>query len=301
VRSYRELPLRFNELGQVYRYEPGGTLHGLLRVRGFTQDDSHIFCRPDQLDAEVNGVLDLGLKLWRTLGFHEYRIELSVRDPNNLEKYMGEDERWVQSEAVLQRALEAHNLPFRRAEGEAVFYGPKIDIHLVDALGRKWQCSTIQVDFNMPERFDLTYIGDDGTQHRPYMVHRALLGSLERFFGVLIEHYAGAFPVWLAPVQAIVLPIADRHNAYATQVHDQLAGAGVRADLDVRSERVNAKIRDAQLQKIPYMLVVGDREAEAGAAAVRLRSGENLGAIPIGDIVARIASETESRSTELKP
>jgi len=301
VRSYRELPLRFNELGQVYRYEPGGTLHGLLRVRGFTQDDSHIFCRPDQLDAEVNGVLDLGLKLWRTLGFHEYQIELSVRDPNNLEKYMGEDERWVQSEAVLQRALEAHNLPFRRAEGEAVFYGPKIDIHLVDALGRKWQCSTIQVDFNMPERFDLTYIGEDGIQHRPYMVHRALLGSLERFFGVLIEHYAGAFPVWLAPVQAIVLPIADRHNAYATQVHDQLAGAGVRADLDVRSERVNAKIRDAQLQKIPYMLVVGDREAEAGAAAVRLRSGENLGAIPIGDIVARIASETESRSTELKP
>jgi len=301
VRSYRELPLRFNELGQVYRYEPAGTLHGLLRVRGFTQDDSHIFCRPDQLDDEVNAVLDLGLKLWRTLGFHEYLIDLSVRDPNNLSKYMGEEERWVQAEAVLQRALEAHNLPFHRAEGEAVFYGPKIDIHLVDALGRKWQCSTIQVDFNMPERFDLTYIGEDGVQHRPFMVHRALLGSLERFFGLLIEHYAGAFPVWLAPVQAVVLPIADRHNEYAAQVRDRLTDAGIRADLDVRSERVNAKIRDAQLQKIPYMLVVGDREADAGAAAVRLRSGENLGATPIGDIVARISHETASRTTELKP
>ncbi|MGI8423134.1 MAG: threonine--tRNA ligase [Chloroflexota bacterium] len=299
VRSYRELPLRYNELGQVYRYEPSGTLHGLMRVRGFTQDDSHIFCRPDQLDAEVNGVLDLGLKLWRTLGFQEYLIELSVRDPNNHSKYMGEDERWVQAEAVLQRALEAHNLPFRRAEGEAVFYGPKIDIHLVDALGRKWQCSTIQVDFNLPERFDLTYIGEDGIQHRPFMVHRALLGSLERFFGVLIEHYAGAFPVWLAPVQATVLPIADRHNEYAENVHRQLRDAGIRAELDVRSERVNAKIRDAQLQKTPYMLVVGDREADAGAAAVRLRTGENLGALPVSDVIARIQEEAADRTGQV--
>src|SRR5439155_24165672 len=220
-----------------------------------------------QLDAEVSGVLELGLKLWRTLGFHEYQIDLSVRDPNNLGKYMGEDERWQQSEAVLERALVGHGLPFRRAEGEAVFYGPKIAIYLVDALGRKWQCSTIQVDFNFPERFDLTYIGDDGLQHRPFMVHRALLGSLERFFGVLIEHYAGAFPVWIAPVQAIVLPIADRHNDYAASVQHQLRAAGVRADLDDRSERVNPKIRDAQLQKVPYMLIVGDREQEQGAAA----------------------------------
>ena len=297
VRSYRELPVRYNELGTVYRYEAGGTLHGLLRVRGFTQDDSHIFCRPDQLEAEINGVLELALTLWRTLGFHEYRIELAVRDPNNLSKYLGTDEEWAQAEAALEKALIAHNLPYTRAEGEAVFYAPKIDVHLVDALGRSWQCSTIQVDFNLPERFDLSYIGDDGVQHRPFMVHRALLGSLERFFGLLIEHYAGAFPVWLAPVQATVLPIADRHNEYAAKVHGDLLAAGIRADLDVRSERVNAKIRDAQLQKIPYMLVVGDREADANAAAVRLRTGENLGAQPVADVTARIAQETSDRSS----
>jgi threonyl-tRNA synthetase len=296
VRSYRELPLRYNELGAVYRYEPGGTLHGLLRVRGFTQDDSHIFCRPDQLEAEINGVLDLGLKLWRTLGFREYQIELAVRDPKNLAKYMGSDADWSQAEATLEKALVAHGLPYARAEGEAVFYAPKIDIHLVDALGRKWQCSTIQVDFNLPERFDLTYIGEDGAQHRPFMVHRALLGSLERFFGVLIEHYGGAFPVWLAPVQAIVLPIADRHNAYAAAVRDTLRAAGIRAQLDERSERVNAKIRDAQLQKIPYMLVVGDREADQQSASVRLRSGENLGAVALPDIVERITRENRERS-----
>jgi threonyl-tRNA synthetase len=296
VRSYRELPLRYNELGTVYRYEPGGTLHGLLRVRGFTQDDSHIFCRPDQLDSEVNGVLDLALTLWRTLGFHKYEIELAVRDPNNLEKYMGTDEQWAQAEAALEKALVAHDLPYTRAEGEAVFYAPKIDVHLVDALGRKWQCSTIQVDFNMPTGFDLNYVAEDGRQHRPFMVHRALLGSLERFMGLLIEHYAGAFPVWLSPVQAVVLPIADRHNDYAAGVHRELADAGIRVELDDRSERINAKIRDAQLQKVPYMLVVGDKEVEAQAAAVRLRSGENLGAIAIRDIVDRIKQETETRS-----
>jgi threonyl-tRNA synthetase len=241
-------------------------------------------------------VLELALTLWRTLGFREYRIELAVRDPNNLSKYMGTDEEWATAEAALEKALVAHNLPFTRAEGEAVFYAPKIDVHLVDALGRSWQCSTIQVDFNLPERFDLSYVGDDGVQHRPFMVHRALLGSLERFFGLLIEHYAGAFPVWLAPVQATVLPIADRHNDYAEKVHAQLKEAGIRAELDVRSERVNAKIRDAQLQKIPYMLVVGDRESEAGAAAVRLRNGENLGAQPVAEIVARITQEDASRS-----
>jgi threonyl-tRNA synthetase len=301
VRSYRELPLRFCELGTVYRYESAGTLQGLLRVRGFTQDDSHIFCRPDQLEDEINGVLDLGLKLWRTLGFHDYQIELAVRDPNNLAKYMGTDEEWAKAEAALEQALVSHGLPFTRAEGEAVFYAPKIDIHLVDALGRKWQCSTIQVDFNMPERFDLAYIGEDGRQHRPFMVHRALLGSLERFFGLLIEHYGGAFPVWLAPVQAVVLPIADRHNAYAESVHGKLAGAGIRADLDIRSERVNAKIRDAQLQKVPYMLVVGDREADQQAAALRLRTGENLGALPVDQIVERIARESRERTPELTP
>ncbi|MBI3972577.1 MAG: threonine--tRNA ligase [Chloroflexi bacterium] len=295
VRSYRELPLRYNELGTVYRYEPAGTLHGLLRVRGFTQDDSHIFCRPDQLESEINGVLELALKLWRTLGFHEYQIELAVRDLNNLAKYLGTDEEWAQAEAALEKALIAHSLPYRRVEGEAVFYAPKIDIHLVDALGRKWQCSTIQVDFNLPERFDLYYVGEDGARHRPFMVHRALLGALERFMGLMIEHYGGAFPVWLAPVQAIVLPIADRHNDYAAEVVQKLRDAGLRAELDDRSERVNAKIRDAQLQKIPYMLVVGDREAEQNAVAVRLRSGENLGALPVEDVVQRIARENAER------
>lgn len=295
TRSYRELPLRFNELGTVYRYEPAGTLHGLLRTRGFTQDDSHIFCRPDQLGAEVNAVLDLGLKLWKTFGFHDYHIELAVRDSANLGKYLGEDERWVQAEAVLKDALEAHGLPYVRAEGEAVFYGPKIDLKLVDALGRKWQCTTIQVDFNFPERFDLTYIGDDGAQHRPFMVHRALLGSLERFIGVLVENYGGAFPTWLAPTQALVLPVADRHNPYAFEVEATLREAGLRAASDTRSERVNAKIRDAQLRKVPYMLVVGDKEIEAGAVSVRLRSGENLGPVPIADLVARLVTETSAR------
>jgi threonyl-tRNA synthetase len=296
TRSYRELPLRFNELGTVYRYEPAGTLHGLLRTRGFTQDDSHIFCRPDQLGAEVNSVLDLGLKLWKTFGFHEYHIELAVRDPANLEKYLGEDERWVQAEAVLKDALESHGLPYVRAEGEAVFYGPKIDLKLVDALGRKWQCTTIQVDFNFPERFDLSYIGDDGAQHRPFMVHRALLGSLERFIGVLVENYGGAFPTWLSPLQAMILPVADRHNDYAYEVEATLRDAGLRVSSDVRSERVNAKIRDAQLRKVPYMLVVGDKEIEAHAASVRLRSGENLGPIAVADVVTRLLSENEART-----
>jgi threonyl-tRNA synthetase len=295
TRSYRELPLRYNELGTVYRYEPAGTLHGLLRTRGFTQDDSHIFCRPDQLGAEVNSVLDLGLKLWKTFGFSEYHIELAVRDPANLGKYLGEDARWVQAEAVLKEALESHGLPYVRAEGEAVFYGPKIDLKLVDALGRKWQCTTIQVDFNFPERFDLTYIGEDGAQHRPFMVHRALLGSLERFIGVLVENYGGAFPTWLAPTQALVLPVADRHNDYAHEVEASLRRAGIRASTDTRSERVNAKIRDAQLRKVPYMLIVGDKEIESHSASVRLRSGENLGPIAVNDVVGRLVTESNER------
>jgi threonyl-tRNA synthetase len=291
VRSYRDLPLRYNELGTVYRYERSGVLHGLLRVRGFTQDDSHIFCRPDQLESEINGVLELGLRLWRTLGFHEYQIELAVRDPNNLSKYMGTDDQWAQAEAALEKALIAHGLSYQRAEGEAVFYAPKIDVHLVDALGRKWQCSTIQVDFNLPERFDLAFIGEDGAHHRPFMVHRALLGSLERFFGVLIEHYGGAFPVWLAPVQATLIPIADRHNDYCRGVAEKLRGAGVRVEVDERSERMQAKIRDAQLQKVPYMLIAGDRDIEAGAVSVRTREGQDLGAIPVDDFLARLSAE----------
>ncbi len=298
LRSYRELPVRYCELGTVYRYERAGVLHGLLRVRGFTQDDSHIFCRPDQLEDEINGVLDLGLHLLRSFGFHEYEIELSVRDPNNLDQYMGGDKEWEQAEGALRRALEGHDLDFHVAEGEAVFYAPKIDIHLLDSLGRTWQCTTIQVDFNLPERFDLGYIGEDGAEHRPFMVHRALLGSLERFLGTLIEHYGGAFPLWLAPVQAIVLPIADRHNAYAAEVAAAMEQAGLRARVDNRSQRIGAKIREAQLQKIPYMLVVGDREAAAQQVAVRQRSGQDRGTVALPEVIAVMQREVAEKTSE---
>lgn len=292
MRSYRELPMRVGELGSVYRYERGGVLHGLMRVRGMTQDDAHIFCRPDQVVEEVNGVLDLNFHLLETLGFSEFDVMLSTRP----EKAVGEPEQWELATESLRQTLEQRGIPFEVDEGGGAFYGPKIDIHIRDAIGRLWQCTTVQFDFNLPERFGLTYIGEDGQEHRPYMVHRALLGSLERFMGTLIEHYGGAFPVWLAPVQAVVIPIADRHVEYADSVRTQLAAAGIRAQTDGRNERMNAKIREAQLQKIPYMLVVGDREADAGAAAVRLRSGENLGAIPVGEVIGRIVQESDSRA-----
>ena len=291
MRSYRELPMRVGELGSVYRYERGGVLHGLLRVRGMTQDDAHIFCRPDQVVDEVNAVLDLDFGILRTMGFSDFEVMLSTRP----EKAVGDAAQWELATDSLRQTLEARGMPFGVDEGGGAFYGPKIDIHIRDAIGRMWQCTTVQFDFNLPQRFGLTYIGDDGKEHQPYMVHRALLGSLERFTGVLIEHYGGAFPVWLAPVQAVVIPIADRHLDYAAEVQTQLAAAGARVQTDARGERMNAKIREAQLQKIPYMLVVGDREAAAGAAAVRLRSGENLGAIPVPDIAARIAAETAER------
>jgi threonyl-tRNA synthetase len=286
TRSYRDLPLRWAELGTVYRYERSGVLHGLLRVRGFTQDDAHIFCRPDQIEDEVLGCLDLTLHLLRSFGFHEYDIMLSVRDPEHKEKYIGDDDMWEMAEGSLVKALERRELSYKREEGEAVFYGPKIDIKIKDALGRAWQCTTIQFDFNLPERFDLTFVGQDGLEHRPYMVHRALLGSMERFFGVLIEHYGGAFPVWLAPVQVEVIPIADRHNEYAHQVAERLREAGLRVEVDDSSERMQAKIRDAQLQKIPYMLVMGDREAEKGTVAVRLRTEEDLGPRPVEEFIS---------------
>ena len=291
MRSYRELPMRVGELGSVYRYERGGVLHGLLRVRGMTQDDAHIFCRPDQVVDEVNAVLDLDFGILQAMGFSDFEVMLSTRP----EKAVGDAAQWELATDSLRQTLEARGMPFGVDEGGGAFYGPKIDIHIRDAIGRMWQCTTVQFDFNLPQRFGLTYIGDDGKEHQPYMVHRALLGSLERFTGVLIEHYGGAFPVWLAPVQAVVIPIADRHLDYAADVQAQLAAAGARVQTDARGERMNAKIREAQLQKIPYMLVVGDREAAAGAAAVRLRSGENLGAIPVADIAARIAAETAER------
>jgi threonyl-tRNA synthetase len=296
LRSYRELPLRWAELGTVYRYERSGTLHGLLRVRGFTQDDAHIFCTPEQIEDEILRVLDFSLNILRGFGFDDYKVELSVRDPHKPEKYAGSDAMWRQAEASLARALEARKLPHERKEGEAVFYGPKIDIKIMDALGRPWQCSTIQFDFNIPERFDLTYVGEDGRPQRPYMVHRALLGSLERFFGVLVEHYAGAFPVWLAPVQVAIIPISDRHLDYARQVEADLKSDGLRVQVDARAERMNLKIREAQLQKVPYMLVVGDKEVAAAQVAVRLRTGEDLGKQSVAEFKAMAGAAIAARS-----
>ena len=290
-RSYRELPIRFAEMGTVYRYERSGVLHGLMRVRGFTQDDAHIFCLPEQVEEEVVGVLDFTFDLLGAFGFTDFEIYLSTKP----EKAVGDDASWDHATESLRRALDSRNLDYEVDEGGGAFYGPKVDIKIRDAIGRSWQCTTVQFDFNLPERFDLMYVGQDGAEHRPYMVHRALLGSLERFFGVLLEHHGGAFPVWLAPVQAVVIPIADRHLEYAEQVKAQLAAAGFRATIDGRNERMNAKIRDAQLQKVPYMLVVGDREAEANEAAVRLRNGENPGAMPVAEVVARLQSDVEAK------
>ena len=291
LRSYRDLPMRIGELGSVYRYERGGVLHGLLRVRGMTQDDAHIFCRPDQVEEEVNGVLELTFHLLRSFDFTEFEIMLSTMP----EKAVGEPERWELATESLRRTLDARGLRYDVDEGGGAFYGPKIDIHIRDAIGRLWQCTTVQFDFNLPERFGLRYIGEDGQEHQPYMIHRALLGSMERFMGILIEHYGGAFPTWLAPVQAVVIPITDRNFAYARQVESQLKDAGIRVQPDARNERMNAKIREAQVQKVPYMLVVGDREASAGSAAMRLRSGEDLGAVPVAEIAARISEETQAR------
>ncbi len=281
-RSYRELPLRWAELGTVYRYERSGVLHGLLRVRGFTIDDAHIICRPDQVEDEIVRVYEFSLNMLKAFGFQDFSIYLATRP----EKYVGEPQRWDQAQRALQRALDDYGLPYKMDEGGGAFYGPKIDIKVNDALGREWQTSTIQFDFNLPERFEMSYIGEDGLEHEPYVVHRALLGSLERFFGTLIEHYGGAFPVWLAPQQVILVPIADRHNEYAHRVAAELKAAGLRVEVNDSSDRMQAKIRDAQLEKVPYMLVMGDREMQAGAVAVRLRNGEDLGAQPVADFIA---------------
>lgn len=275
LRSYRELPLRWAELGTVYRYERSGTLHGLLRVRGFTQDDAHIVCTPEQIEDEIVRVLDFSLNMLKGFGFEDVNVELSVRDPEKPDKYAGSGTMWDKAEASLVKALEARNLSYERMVGEAVFYGPKIDIKIKDALGRSWQCSTIQFDFNLPERFDMSYIAEDGQEHRPYMVHRALLGSLERFFGILVEHYGGAFPTWLAPVQVVVIPITDGNVEYARSVSAELQTEEIRVEVDERSERMNLKIRDAQLQKVPYMLIVGNKEESTSTVSVRSRSGDS--------------------------
>ncbi len=299
MRSYRELPIRYAELGTVYRYERSGTLQGMFRVRGFTQDDAHIFCTQDRVLGELIGTLDLAVYMLKTFGYDEYEIDLSVRDPEDKDKYMGSDEQWEYAEGALMQALNSRELPFRRMEGEAVFYGPKIDIMLLDALGRPRQGPTIQFDFNEPSRFGVEYIGTDGHPHEVVMVHRTVLGSMERFIGGLIEHYTGAFPVWLSPVQAKILPVTSYQDEYATNVKDELAKHGLRVEADLRSEKLGLKIREAQLEKTPYMLIVGKREEAANAVAVRLRSGEDLGAIPLADFVDRIKAEIEIRSMGL--
>lgn len=293
LRSYRDLPLRYAEWGTVYRYERSGVLHGLLRVRGFTQDDAHLFCRPDQMPDEIDRVLQFSLNILRAFGFSDFQAYLSTRNP---QKSAGDPEQWVAPTQALQMALEKSAIPYQVDEGEATFYGPKIDLKVKDALGREWQLSTIQFDFILPERFGLKYIGEDGAEHQPYMIHRALLGSMERFMGVLIEHFSGAFPVWLAPVQAVVIPITDKHLDYAYKIGEKLKEENIRVEVDDRSERMNAKIRQAQLQKIPFMLVVGDREIEAGTASVRLRTEENLGALPVEEVIKRVQQDIKNRN-----
>lgn len=297
-RSYRELPLRLAELGTVYRYERSGVVHGLLRVRGFTVDDAHIFCTPDQVEGEIRGCVQFALDALKTFGFERFEVELSVRDPARPEHYAGKVEDWERAEGALLSTLNHMGLLFKRMQGEAVFYGPKIDVKLVDAIGRPWQLSTIQFDFNLPERFDLKYTAADGAFHRPVMVHRALWGSVERFFGVLIEHYAGAFPVWLAPVQVVVLPVSEKAADYGGQVADQLRADGFRVELDARNEKLQAKIRDAQLQKIPYMLICGQKEKEAGTVSVRSRSRGDLGPQPLAEFQRELARRVETRAVE---
>ena len=294
--SYRELPVRLGELGTVYRYERSGTMHGLLRVRGFTQDDAHIFCTPEQIEDEVVNCLQFATDTLKTFGFHEYEAEISTWDKGVSGKYDGSPEQWELAERSLVQATERLGIKAPVMVDEAAFYGPKIDVKLVDAIGRKWQLSTVQFDFTLPRRFGLEYIAEDGKAHQPLMVHRALFGSVERFFGILIEHYAGAFPVWLAPVQAVVMPITDRQLEYAREVHAKLIEAGVRATLDDRAEKVNLKIRESQLQKVPYMLVLGDREAQSGQVAVRNRRHGDLGAKPLPEFIASILKLIHERS-----
>jgi threonyl-tRNA synthetase len=291
IRSYRDLPLRYAEEGTVYRYERSGVLHGLMRVRGFTQDDAHHFCRPDQMPAEIDFVLNFSLHILRSFGFSEIQAYLSTKP----EKSVGEPERWQAAEQALEESLKRSGLDYEIDRGGGAFYGPKIDLKVKDAIGREWQLSTIQFDFNLPERFDLTFVGEDEQLHRPYMVHRALLGSLERFFGVLIEHYASAFPVWLSPVQVALIPIADRHIDFAKDAAAQLRKVGLRVMVNDRSDRMNAKIRDAQNQKIPYMLVIGDKEVENNQVALRLRNGENPGAMSISVFIERAKEDIANK------
>ena len=300
-RSYRELPVRYAEWGTVYRYERSGTLHGLFRVRGYTCDDAHIFCTVEQLDEEILKVLDVAEKILKRLGFIEYDVNLSTRDPKKPQKYMGSEKEWNSSQSILAKVLEQKKIPYTEMPGEAAFYGPKIDIKIVDASGRQWQCSTIQLDFNLPRRFNLTYIGSDGEEHRPLMIHRALLGSIERFFGILIEHYKGNFPTWLAPIQVRILPISNKYNLYAKGVQEKLSTLGIRSELDDSSSTISYKIREAETLKIPYMAICGKREAESNTISVRKHGRQELGSLAIEELVKAIRNERiEYASSSLK-
>jgi len=295
-RSYRELPIRWAELGTVYRYEKAGVLHGLLRVRGFTQDDAHIICTPEQVEDEIKETMRFAIRMWHTFGFKNITAYLATRP----EKSVGDEERWEKATASLEAALQSENIPYEKDPGGGAFYGPKIDMKVKDAIGREWQVSTIQFDFNLPERFDMIYVGDDGQEHRPYMIHRALLGSIERFFGILIEHYAGAFPLWLAPEQVRILPLTENQTEYACGVEKQLLEADLRVTVDRRQEKVGAKIRQAQMDKIPYMLIVGPKEAEAGQVALRCRRQGDQGAIDMPALIQKLQEEVATRQTHLE-
>ena len=300
LRSYRDLPVRLGELGTVYRYERSGVMHGLLRVRGFTQDDAHIFCTPQQIEDEVIGCIDFAKAVLDTYGFSEFQVELSAWDPNDRSHYVGSEEQWELAQTSLKKVLGQRGIPYKFIPGEAAFYGPKIDIKLVDAIGRLWQLSTVQFDFNLPQRFELEYVGEDGQRHQPLMVHRALYGSVERFFGVLIEHYAGAFPLWLSPTQVEIVPIAERHVDYAKQVRAELKAIGARVEVDARNEKMNAKIREHAMQKVPFILVVGDKEQESGQVNVRVRGQDKAeGSATTADFVARVKRLMETRSAGL--
>ena len=296
-RSYRELPIRYFELGTVYRYERSGTLHGLLRVRGFTQDDAHIFCREDQLEDEIVKILELMEKILGKFGFKKYEVELSLREPERPEKYMGKDENWIQAEEALRNALKRKGLKYKEAVGEAAFYGPKIDVKLLDAIGRSWQCPTIQVDFNLPERFNLTYVDENQKPRRVVMIHRTILGTIERFVGVLLENYKGALPLWISPIQVIVLPVTERNSAYAIKVLKKLKELGIRAEVDASSKTLNYRIREAELNKIPYILVVGDREEKRGEVAVRKRGEKGVEELKLEKFIEKILTQLGPEKT----
>jgi len=299
LKSYRDLPVRLGELGTVYRYERSGVMHGLLRVRGFTQDDAHIFCTPEQIEEEIVGCIDFALEVLKDFGFDKFQTDLSTWDPNDRKNFLGSEDQWNMANRSLENALKRRKIEYKVIPGEAAFYGPKIDVKLVDAIGRLWQLSTIQFDFNLPQRFGLEYVAEDGTRKQPVMVHRALYGSVERFFGVLLEHYAGAFPVWLSPVQAVMIPIAERHVNYANKVADQLKAIGVRVEVDARNEKMNAKIREHAMQKVPFLLVVGDKESEAGKVNVRTRGKEKTEDMPAAEFVEKIRKLIAEKSPTL--